>query len=212
MSRLELRALREAVVKGDATKTSALSKELLSKGVPPKDIMSEGLVEGMNIIGDMWKQNKVFIPEVLLAARALHGGLAIIKPALDKEQHENAGKVLIGTVKGDIHDIGKNIVAIMLEGAGFEVKDLGVDVPPETFASEIKENKPQILALSALLTTTMKAMEETIKYLEKEGLRDLVKVIVGGAPVNKEFADEIGADGYGKNAMDAVDLARSLVR
>lgn len=179
--------------------------------MPVKDILNDGLIAVMNIVGQKFKSCEIFVPEVLKAARAMKGGIELIRPLFEKLEVESLGKVVIGTVKGDLHDIGKNLVAMMLEGAGFDVIDLGVDVPPEKFVENAKANKVKFCMMSALLTTTMPFMKETIESLKKEGLGGKVKVIVGGAPVTEKFAKDIGADGYGSNAAEAVDVVKKLL-
>jgi 5-methyltetrahydrofolate--homocysteine methyltransferase len=179
--------------------------------VQGKDILQKGLIAAMEIIGPKFKSGEVFIPEVLLSSRAMNEGLRVLEPYLSEDQKKKAGKVLIGTVKGDLHDIGKNMVATMLRGVGFEVVDLGINVPAEQFVRKVREQSPDMLGLSALLTTTMPEMKKIIQALSAGGLRSKVKIMVGGAPVNQRFAREIGADGYGHDAAAAVDLARSFM-
>ncbi|MGQ9732539.1 MAG: corrinoid protein [Candidatus Zipacnadales bacterium] len=206
----DLQALAEALIRGDRDTTAKLTKEAIDEGVPPKVILDEGLVAGMNVVGAKFKANEFYVPEVLIAARAMHAGMDLLKPLLTESEVEPAGRVAIGTVKGDLHDIGKNLVAMMLEGAGFEVIDLGVDVAPGVFVEKINEGA-QIVALSALLTTTMPSMADVIKAASEAGVRDKVKVMIGGAPVTQNYADEIGADGYAPDAASAVDKARELL-
>jgi len=179
--------------------------------VNPGDIITNQLIPAMAEVGDRFARNEFYVPEMLIAARAMQGGLAILKPLLLDGDIVSAGRVVIGTVKGDLHDIGKNLVSMMLEGAGFEVTDLGVDVAPEKFVEAIRENQAQIVALSALLTTTMTMMKDTIAILAEAGVRDQVKIIIGGAPVTQSYADEIGADGYGRTAQDAVELCQHIL-
>jgi 5-methyltetrahydrofolate--homocysteine methyltransferase len=171
----------------------------------------KGLMPGMDHVGVEFKAGNMFVPEVLRSARAMQASMNILRPLLAESGVELAGKVLLGTVKGDLHDIGKNLVAMMCEGAGFEVVDLGKDVEPEAFVEQVKNFEPDVLGMSALLTTTMRAMEHTIKSLEEAGVRDQVKIIIGGAPVTQAFADQIGADGYASNAASAADLAKQLL-
>jgi 5-methyltetrahydrofolate--homocysteine methyltransferase len=208
----DLQALAEAVIAGNRDETAKLTQAAVDSGVSPADIANEGLIAGMSVIGARFKANEVYVPEVLIAARAMHAGMDIIKPLLADTGVEPRGRVLIGTVKGDLHDIGKNLVAMMLEGGGYEVVDLDVDVAPEAFVEQVREEKPHVVALSALLTTTMPSMKDTIEALVEAGIRSDVKVMIGGAPVTQEYADEIGADGYAPDAASAVDLANELVK
>jgi corrinoid protein of di/trimethylamine methyltransferase len=203
--------VREDVLQGDETEIQGHILELIKKGVDGKSILEKGLIAAMEIIGPRFKAGEVFIPEVLLASRAMNEGLKILEPHLSGDQRKKAGKIVLGTVKGDLHDIGKNLVAMMLRGIGFEVVDLGINVPVEEFVRQVAEQKPDILGLSALLTTTMPEMRKVIQGLERGGLRKDVKVMIGGAPVNQRFAQEIGADGYGHDAAVAVDLAKSFM-
>jgi 5-methyltetrahydrofolate--homocysteine methyltransferase len=196
---------------GEADKIELLTQEALRQGVSPEIILKEGLIAGMNMIGERFKQGELFVPEVLLAARAMQAGMNILKLRLIQTGVKPAGRIIIGTVKGDLHDIGKNLVAMMLEGAGFEIIDLGIDTAPERFIQEVKDKKPQIVALSALLTTTLPMMKATIELLKAEGLEGTVKVLVGGAPLSQRYADEIGADGYAPDAVSAVAKARELI-
>ncbi|MGE5581794.1 MAG: corrinoid protein [Bacillota bacterium] len=206
-----LNELITALSIGRVNEVKRLTEQALTAGVFPLDIINKGLIAGMEGIAVRFKNNEVFVPEVMLAARAMQAGLAILKPLLVGSGHEPVGRVIIGTVKGDQHDIGKNLVAMMLEGAGFEVVDLGSNVPSEKFITAVKEDKPQILALSALLTTTMPEMANIIKNLEAADLRSKIKVIIGGAPVSQSYADKIGADGYAPDAGKAVEVAKSLL-
>lgn len=207
----DLNKLYDAVVDGNAKVAKAITQEALAEGVDPETLVNEYMIKAMDEVGRRFEANEYFVPELLIAARAMKGCLELIKPLLAAKGTEPIGRVAIGTVKGDLHDIGKNLVAAMLEGGGFEVVDLGVDVSPEKFIEAIKEKNINIIALSALLTTTMPAMKTTIDAFKAAGDRDKVKVMIGGAPVTKQFADEIGADGYSDNASSAVTLARSLV-
>jgi 5-methyltetrahydrofolate--homocysteine methyltransferase len=199
------------LVKGDYKKVKELVQKCIEDGLPAEKILNEGLIAGMNIVGEKFKNNEFYIPEVLVAARAMRIGMELLKPILKSSDTKLKGKFVIGTVKGDLHDIGKNLVAMMIEGAGFEVVDLGIDVPAEKFVEITKIEKPQILGMSALLTTTMQAMKKTIEKLKQAGIRDKVKVIVGGAPITQRFADEIGADGYAPDAASAVELVKKLL-
>jgi len=205
-----LEELSQALINGNAPKTKELTQKAIDDGAPPAQVLNEGLIVGMNEVGRRFKNNEFYVPEVLIAARAMHAAMSVLKPLLAEGDIQPAGKVLIGTVKGDLHDIGKNLVAMMLEGAGFEVIDMGVDVSPEKFLNAVKERKPDLIALSALLTTTMPSMKTTIAALKEAGVRDQVKVMIGGAPLTQRYSDEIGADGYSPDAASAVDLARSL--
>lgn len=202
----------ECVLKGDFQGIEPLLRQAVDAGMSPNRIISDGLVLGMEMVGKRFKAGDMFIPEVLASARAMHTGLAFLKPLLGQGCQPTAcGTVILGTVKGDLHDIGKNLVAMMLEGVGFQIIDLGVDVATDRFLNAVREYKPDILAMSALLTTTMGAMREAIEALKREGLRDEVVVMVGGAPVNAEFASQIGADGYAPDAASAAELAKALV-
>jgi 5-methyltetrahydrofolate--homocysteine methyltransferase len=206
-----IKRIFEELADGEADKIELLIQEGLRQGLSPEIILKQGLIAGMNMIGERFKQGEFFVPEVLLAARAMQAGMNILKPRLVQTGIKPAGRIIIGTVKGDLHDIGKNLVAMMLEGAGFEIIDLGIDTAPERFIQEVKDKKPQIIAMSALLTTTLPMMKTTIELLKKEDLRDLVKVLVGGAPLTQKYADEIGADGYAPDAVSAVAKAREVL-
>lgn len=204
-------ALREAVIKGDANTSRSLTGQALASGVDPLSLLNEHLMPAMDEVGRRFECNEFFVPELLLAARAMKASLELLRPVLAQCGAEPVGRAVVGTVKGDLHDIGKNLVASLLEGGGFEVTDLGVNVPPEKFVAAVVEKNAQVVGLSALLTTTMPAMKLTIEAFREAGIRDRVKIIVGGAPVTQRFADEIGADGYGENAPAAVSLARKCV-
>ncbi len=206
----DLKALSNAVIAGNEGLVKELTQLTLDKGIDPLEIINLGFIPGMSIVGDRFKVGDMFVPEVLMAARAMHGGMDLIKPLIADVDIPTKGKVVIGTVKGDLHDIGKNLVGMMIESAGYDVINLGADVSPERFIEAVKENNPQFVAMSALLTTTMLSMRDTIEALEEEGLRDKVKVLVGGAPVSQDFADEIGADGYAPDAASATDLCAKL--
>ena len=195
---------------GEDEEVAALVQQALDQGMAPHEILHGGLIAGMDEVGKDFKADILYMPEVLIAARAMHAGMDVLRPLLTESDAAGAGKYVIGTVKGDLHDIGKNLVRMMLEGAGFETIDLGKDVPEETFVAAVREHQPKFLGLSALLTTTMPAMRTTIEALEEAGLRDSVKIMVGGAPVTAAFAEEIGADAYAPDAASAVDVARSL--
>jgi 5-methyltetrahydrofolate--homocysteine methyltransferase len=205
-----LSRLSTAVIEGDLDSMEDLTRQALDEGLSAKQILDEGLMPGMDHVGVEFKAGNMFVPEVLRSARAMQASMQIIRPLLAETGADMAGKVLLGTVKGDLHDIGKNLVAMMCEGAGFDVKDIGKDVAPEEFVQAVKEFEPDVVGMSALLTTTMRAMEQTIKELEEAGVRDEVKIIIGGAPVTQAFADQIGADGYASNAASAADLAKKL--
>ncbi len=203
--------LASSIISGNAPKSEELTQQALNEGISPSEVLNNGLIAGMNVVGVKFKSNEFYVPEVLIAARAMKAGLKILRPKLAETGVKPIGKFVVGTIKGDLHDIGKNLVSMMLEGAGFEVIDLGVDVSPEKFADAIRENDANIVGLSALLTTTMVNMRSVIENLENIGVRDSVKVVVGGAPLTQNFADEIGADGYAADAASAVDLVKSLV-
>ncbi len=206
----DLQAMADVVERGDQKAAVEATQAALDEGIEPETILNDGLIAGMSSIGVKFKNNEVFIPEVLIAARAMGGAMEILEPKLVETGVEPKGKVVIGTVKQDLHDIGKNLVAMMLKGGGFRVTDLGVDADPEKFVEAVKENQPQIVALSALLTTTMPNMKAVVEALKEANL-DHVKVIIGGAPVTQDFADQIGAHGYAPDAGSAVDLASDLV-
>lgn len=201
----------DEVQKGNSDIATALVKEALSSGIPAETILNDGLVAGMGIIGEKFKNNECFIPEVLLSAKAMNLGLEILKPHLAESDRKPLGKVVIGTIQGDLHDIGKNIVAMLLQGAGFEVVDLGADVPVERFVESAKSEKADIVGISALLLTTMENMKEVIAGLKDAGLAGSVKVIIGGAPVTQDYADKIGAHGYAADAASGVDVAKRLL-
>ncbi len=207
----DLTKLTEAVLNGDAKAAVAITQEALAANVDPQDLVTKYMIPAMDEVGRRFEAGDCFVPELLISARAMKASLELIRPLLAAKGAKPIGRVVIGTVKGDLHDIGKNLVSSMLEGAGFEVIDLGVDVPAERIINTIKTNKVDLIALSALLTTTMPSMKVVIEELKKAGVRDQVKVIVGGAPVTQRYANEIGADGYSDNANGAVGLARRLV-
>ncbi len=205
----DLKALAEAVIRGDQTTAVNVTKTALKEKMAPKKILDEGLIAGMDVVGSRFKNNEIYIPEVLIAARAMKMAMEVLEPALAKAGVKPIGRFMIGTVQGDLHDIGKNLVAMMMKGAGFEVIDLGVDVTPDKFAAEAKAKGVNLIGMSALLTTTMPGMEKTIKALKQAGVT--AKVMVGGAPVTQSFADKIGANGYAPDAASAVDTAKKLV-
>ncbi len=203
--------LSTAVLEGDAEKSHKLVERGLKQGLSPKEILDNGLIVGMDEVGARFKRGDMFVPEVLMSADAMAAGMEILRPLLVESGVEMLGKIVMGTVKGDLHDIGKNLVSMLCEGAGFEIVDIGFNADPEKFIEAIKQHQPQIVGMSAMLTTTMRAMGQTIKAIEEAGLRDKVKIMVGGAPVDKDFADVISADGYGSNAPSGADLAKQLV-
>jgi 5-methyltetrahydrofolate--homocysteine methyltransferase len=199
------------IMEGEAEAVKGKVQAALDAGIPAPVILNDGMIAAMGEVGRLFEEGEYFVPEMLISARAMQTGLALLKPYLKESNVQSAGKVVIGTVKGDLHDIGKNLVAMMLEGAGFEIIDLGTDVPPERFADAAREQGAQIVALSALLTTTMPAMKATIESLTAAGVRGQVKVMIGGAPITQEYANQIGADGYSPDASRAVATAKSLV-
>ena len=205
-----LQVITETLISGDGEKLKELVQSALNTGIPAKEILQKGLIAGMDIVGEKMENGDMFIPEVLMAAQAMGISVELLKPLLAEGEASSAGKIVIGTVKGDLHDIGKNLVIMMMESAGFEVIDLGVDVDPEKFVEAIKENQPNIVGLSALLTTTMPMMKKSVDSIAEAGLRDTLKILVGGAPVNQAFADEIGADGYAPDAGAACKLAKAM--
>jgi 5-methyltetrahydrofolate--homocysteine methyltransferase len=206
-----LKKLFDAVLEGDYEGVKSNVQVALDAKLDPKVILADGMISAMREVGCRFEAGDYYVPEMLIAARAMQSGMAILKPYLQQTDMKSSGKVVIGTVKGDLHEIGKNLVALMLEGAGFEVKDLGVDVPIEEFIRVVQEERPDIVAMSALLTTTMPMLQETINAFETAGLRDKVKFIIGGAPVTEMYANQIGADGFSSDASRAVNVALSLV-
>ncbi len=205
-----LEQIKEQVIAGSAKKVKEYTDTAVAQGLDVSLILNDGLIAGMNVIGALFKNDEVYVPEVLMAARAMHTGLAVIKPLIASAGLKEKGIVAIGTVKGDMHDIGKNLVIMMLEGAGYKVIDLGTDVPTEKFLQVVDEQRPQIVGLSALLTTTMPQMQETVKRLKEYGNR--IKIVVGGAPITAKFAQEIGADGFAADAASAVEKVSELIR
>ena len=203
--------IADSVYGGKRDDVASLVQAALDEGSTPQEALDKGLIAGMSHVGEDFKNNVIYVPEVLIAARAMKAGMEIIKPLLAEAKIEPKGRVVLGTVKGDLHDIGKNLVGMMLEGAGYEIIDAGVDVPPEKFIEEAKEKGAGVVAMSALLTTTMLAMRDTIQAFDQAGIRDSVKVVVGGAPVTQKWCDEIGADGYAPDAASAVDLVQSVL-
>src|SRR5512138_1024973 len=207
----DLKQLYDAVINGDAKTSAAVTQQALSEGVDPLELVNKYMVPAMDEVGRRFESNEYFVPELLISARAMKASLDLIRPLLAARGDQPAGRVAIGTVKGDLHDIGKNLVASLLEGGGFEVIDLGVNVAPEKFIETVREKGANIIAMSALLTTTMPAMKTTIEALKQAGVREKVKVLIGGAPITQKYAEEIGADGYSENAVGAVALAKKAV-
>jgi 5-methyltetrahydrofolate--homocysteine methyltransferase len=207
----DLQKLYEAVVSGDAKGANAITQQALSEGIDPLELVNKYMVPAMDEVGRRFEANEYFVPELLISARAMKAALDLIRPLLTARGDKPVGRVAIGTVKGDLHDIGKNLVASLLEGGGFEVFDLGVNVAPEKFIETVRQKGANIIAMSALLTTTMPSMKTTIEALKQAGVRDQVKVLIGGAPITQKYADEIGADGYSENAVGAVALAKKAV-
>ena len=203
--------IKEATIAGNMDNTVAGIDQALSEGMSPGDIIQNGLIEAMGVVGEKFKNNEIYVPEMLIAARAMKAGLGKLKPMMLEGDVQTLATVVLGTVKGDLHDIGKNLVGIMMEGAGMQVYDVGVDISPEKFVEAVKENKPQFIGMSALLTTTMPSMKETLEALEEAGVRGDVKVLVGGAPVTQKFAEEIGADAYAENAAEVVDRIKEML-
>jgi 5-methyltetrahydrofolate--homocysteine methyltransferase len=207
----DLKQLYDSVVSGDAKATQALTRQALADGVDPLKLVNDYMVPAMDEVGRRFEANEYFVPELLISARAMKAALELIRPLLTARGDQPLGRVAIGTVKGDLHDIGKNLVGSLLEGGGFEVIDLGVNVSPEKFIATVNEKQANIIAMSALLTTTMPSMRTTIDALKQAGVRDKVKVLIGGAPITQKYADEIGADGYSESAVGAVALAKKAV-
>ncbi len=205
-------AIYDAVLNGRRADAEAGVGEALAKGISPEEILNDGLIAAMKEVGNRFECGEYYVPEMLIAARAMQSGLAVLKPQLAQSGVKAKGKAVIGSVRGDLHDIGKNLVAMMLEGAGFEVVNLGTDVSPERFAQAVREHAPQLVGMSALLTTTMPSMKATIEAIEDIGLRGKVKILIGGAPISEDFAKRIGADGYAPDASRAVTLAKQLLQ
>ncbi len=203
--------MAESLIAGKVDEVSSLTKEALEGGLSPQDILEQGLLAGMDVVGQRFKANEMFIPEVLRCAKCMHGAMEILRPLLVASGVKTAGTLVIGTVKGDLHDIGKNLVGMMFEGAGFKVIDLGIDQEPQAFVDALKDHKAELFGMSALLTTTMPKMGETINAIKEAGIRDQIKIMIGGAPVTAEFAKEIGADAYASNAASAVDTGKELL-
>jgi len=208
---VDLTNIVNSVIDGEEEKVRGLDQQAINGGVSPKVILNEGLIAGMNVVGERMRKHEIFIPEVLMSATAMHTGMDLLKPLLMSSGISMGPKVVFGTVKGDIHDIGKNLVSMMLRGAGFQVIDLGINVPAERFVETARKEEAPIIAMSALLTTTMPEMKNTIEALKEAGMREKVKVIIGGAPVSPEYAAQIGADGYARDAARAMDKVRELV-
>ena len=203
-----LNTIKDAVIGGKHGEIKGLVQQALDAGIDPGAIVNNALIAAMDVVGKDFGESKIFVPEMLVSAVTMKAGLEVVKPHLSDGQSQSRGTIIMATVKGDLHDIGKNLVTMMLEGAGFKVMDLGVDLGVDKLIDQVKAIKPDILGLSALLTTTMPEMQKVIGELKAQGLRDQIKVLVGGAPVDRSFADKIGADGYGANASEAVELAR----
>jgi 5-methyltetrahydrofolate--homocysteine methyltransferase len=206
-----LEKMAESLIAGKVDEVTDLTQKALDANLSAKDILEKGLLAGMDVVGKRFKANDMFIPEVLRCAKCMHGAMEILRPLLAETGVETAGTFVIGTVKGDLHDIGKNLVGMMFEGAGFQVVDLGIDLEPSAFVEAIKQHKASLFGMSALLTTTMPKMAETINAIKEAGIRDQVKIMIGGAPVTAEFAKEIGADAYASNAASAVDKGKELL-
>lgn len=204
--------LYDAILVGDAKKACAATQSAIEAGIAPMELIAESMIPAMDKVGRLFEDDEYFVPELLLAGRAMKSSMELLRPLMVAAGQKLETRVVIGTVKGDLHDIGKNIVSYMLEGSGFEVIDLGADVPPERFVAAVAQHHPQVLCMSALLTVTMPAMKSTIQALESAGMRSRIKVLVGGAPVTQKFADDIGADGYSENASGAVSLVKNLLR
>lgn len=208
---MDLKEIADNLIKGKAPEVKELVQKAIDEGEDVEKVLNEGLVAGMSVVGAKFKANEFYVPEVLIAARAMKAGMGILRPILAEKNIKGIGTIVLGTVRGDLHDIGKNLVAMMLEGAGFEIIDLGVDVSPEKFIETAKEKKADVVGLSALLTTTMPSMKDVVKAVGDSGLKDKVKVMIGGAPLTQSYADEIGADGYAPDAASAVDEIKQLL-
>jgi len=208
---MDLKEIADNLIKGKAPEVKELVQRAIDEGEDVEKVLNEGLVAGMSVVGAKFKANEFYVPEVLIAARAMKAGMGILRPILAEKNIKGIGTIVLGTVRGDLHDIGKNLVAMMLEGAGFEIIDLGVDVSPEKFIETAKEKKADVVGLSALLTTTMPSMKDVVKAMGDSGLKDKVKVMIGGAPLTQSYADEIGADGYAPDAASAVDEVKQLL-
>jgi len=209
---VDLNEIRENLIQGKAARVKELVQKAIDEGQDVEKVLNEGLISGMDIVGEKFKKNEFYIPEMLIAARAMKRGMEVLRPILIKKDIKSAGIVVLGTARGDLHDIGKNLVGMMMEGAGFEIVDLGVDVSPEKFVEAAKEKGANIIGVSALLTTTMPGMKDVVQVLKESGLKEEIKVMVGGAPVTQSYADEIGADGYAPDAASAADKAKELLK
>ena len=207
-----LQGISGALQSGSGEKVAALTKQAIERGISPKDVLDKGLIAAMNIVGEKYRVHELFLPEVLLAAKAMYAGMDVLKPLFLKDGIPTLGKVVIGTVQGDVHDIGKNLVSIMLRGAGFDVIDLGKDVPPKKFVEVAKKEEAGVIGMSALLTTTMVVMKKVIDLLKEEGLDGKIKTIVGGAPVSADYAEKIGADAYGYDSVNSVECVKRLMK
>ncbi|MDR3562756.1 MAG: corrinoid protein [Negativicutes bacterium] len=203
--------IKEATIAGKGDKVQELARQALDDGISLDELINNGFIAAMAVVGERFSQGEIFVPEMLVAARAMKLGLAVLEPVVKTTQRKYLGRVVIGTVQGDLHDIGKNLVIMMLQGSGYEVIDLGIDVKPEQFVAAVREHQPDVLGMAALLTTTMKFMTDSVAALEAAGLRQQVKVIVGGAPVTPQFAKQIGADRYVPDAGEAIDIMRQLL-
>jgi 5-methyltetrahydrofolate--homocysteine methyltransferase len=211
MSEKIFEKISTAILEGDSNASASITQQGLDEGVSAADLLNNGLIVGMNEVGVRFKAGDMFVPEVLMSAEAMASGMDLLRDLLAESNTKMAGTIVMGTVEGDLHDIGKNLVSMMCEGAGFQIVNIGFDASPDKFIEAIKEHQPEIVGMSAMLTTTMRAMGHTIKAIEEAGLRDKIKVMVGGAPVDQEFAERIGADGYGANAPASSELAKQLV-
>ena len=207
----DLKNLAAALMKGDAPAVEKMTREAIDAGTDPKQVLDDGLIAGMQVVGEQFKNNEIYVPEVLIAARAMQAGMKVLEPILVKAGIKPVATIAMGTVRGDLHDIGKNLVSMMMRGNGFKVLDLGIDVTPEKFVEAARNEDVRLIGMSALLTTTMPSMKATIEELLKAGLLGRVKVLIGGAPITQRYADEIGADGYAPDAASAVDTAKALV-
>jgi 5-methyltetrahydrofolate--homocysteine methyltransferase len=207
----DFQEIKNAILKGKFNEIAQLVQKTIDAGESPENIVSMGLIAGMNEVGVLFKNDEMYIPEVLVSARAMHAGMEVLKPLLEDTDMSTAGKVVLGTVKGDLHDIGKNLVGMMFRGAGYDVLDIGIDQPVENFIEAVRKTEAQVMGMSALLTTTMTEMSLVIEALKEAGLREKVKVLVGGAPVNADFASSIGADGYAPDAGSALDKVKALI-
>lgn len=207
----DFESLNEAIIQGNIQRVKELTQRMIDSNVEPVSIINEGLIPGMGVVGTRFKAGDMYVPEVMMSARAMSSGVALVKPLIAESDMPTSGKVAVGTVKGDLHDIGKNLVIMMMESSGFKVIDLGIDIGAEAFVKVVKEQQVEIIGMSALLTTTMLSMKDTIEALKEAGLRDQVKIIIGGAPVTRDFAEKIGADGYAPDAGSAADLCKKLL-